>query len=297
MKIVLPVCFVLCLFQTKAQSPDVYPPHWWVDMKWNKVQLLVRSTQPDFNQADVRINYPGVTLDKIDRLENAHYYALDVTVAPGTKPGNVSIDFIRKGKTKSVTWVLKPRRPNKGKAFAQGIDAGDVIYLLMPDRFSNGDVTNDHVVGMRDQTLNRDSIYHRHGGDLQGVIDHLPYLKELGVTAIWLTPWYDNYDHLNEIELKEDKPSTGFHGYNPQDFYGVEEHFGTHAKLRELVETGEIAELRELEREVLPEIVGFGRLLGLSATRSVELARALGVETAAELGFDGELGDRPDRAS
>ena len=76
-----------------------------------------------------------------------------------------------------------------------------------------------------------------HGGDLQGVIDRLPYLKELGVTAIWLTPWYDNYDRLNQIELKEDKPSTGFHGYNPQDFYKVDEHFGTLAKLQELVQS------------------------------------------------------------
>jgi len=83
------------------------------------------------------------------------------------------------------------------------------------------------------------------------VIDHLPYLKELGVTAIWLTPWYDNYDRLNEIELKEDKPSTGFHGYNPQDFYTVEAHFGNHAKLRELVETAHRSGIKIIQDEVM----------------------------------------------
>ena len=93
--------------------------------------------------------------------------------------------------------------------------------------------------------------FYYHGGDLQGVIDRLPYLKELGVTAIWLTPWYDNYDRLNQIELKEDKPSTGFHGYNPQDFYAVEEHFGTHAKVRELVEAAHRSGIKIIQDQVV----------------------------------------------
>ncbi len=83
------------------------------------------------------------------------------------------------------------------------------------------------------------------------MIDRLPYLKDLGVTAAWLTPWYDNYDHPNQIELKEDKPSTGFHGYNPQDFYAVEEHFGTLAKLRELVEAAHRSGIKIIQDEVV----------------------------------------------
>ncbi|HET7287496.1 MAG TPA: alpha-amylase family glycosyl hydrolase, partial [Pyrinomonadaceae bacterium] len=97
----------------------------------------------------------------------------------------------------------------------------------------------------------RKNKFYYHGGDLQGVIDHLPYLKELGVTAIWLTPWYDNYDQLNQIELKEDKPSTGFHGYNPQDFYAVEEHFGTLAKLRELVDAAHRNGIKIIQDQVM----------------------------------------------
>ncbi|MGH9905551.1 MAG: alpha-amylase family glycosyl hydrolase [Pyrinomonadaceae bacterium] len=79
----------------------------------------------------------------------------------------------------------------------------------------------------------------------------MPYLKDLGVTALWLTPWYDNYDRLNEIELKENKPSTGFHGYNPQDFYGVEEHFGTLAKVQELVEAAHKAGIKIVQDQVV----------------------------------------------
>jgi neopullulanase len=119
------------------------------------------------------------------------------------------------------------------------------LYLIMIDRFADGDPANNGNL------YDRKNKFYYHGGDLQGVIDHLPYLKDLGVTAIWLTPWYDNYDRLNEIELKEDKPSTGFHGYNPQDFYRVEEHFGTFAKLRELVDAAHRNGIKIIQDEVM----------------------------------------------
>jgi glycosidase len=109
------------------------------------------------------------------------------------------------------------------------------MYLIMIDRFSDGDIANNDPPQSRG-IYDRKNKFYYHGGDFQGVIDRLPYLKDLGVTAVWLTPWYDNYDKPNEIELKEGKPSTGFHGYNPQDFYAVDEHFGTLPKLRELVD-------------------------------------------------------------
>jgi neopullulanase len=128
--------------------------------------------------------------------------------------------------------ILNPL-PRTGR-FA-GFSPDDVLYLIMIDRFSDGDISNNDPPQSRG-LYDRKNKYYYHGGDLQGIIDRLPYLKDLGVTALWLTPWYNNYDRLNEIELKEDKPCTGFHGYNPQDFYKVEEHFGTLPKLHELVE-------------------------------------------------------------
>jgi glycosidase len=124
------------------------------------------------------------------------------------------------------------------------------MYLIMIDRFSDGDQSNNDPPQSRG-LYDRKSKFYYHGGDLQGIIDHLPYLKDLGVTALWLTPWYDNYDRLNEIELKEGQPCTGFHGYNPQDFYAVEEHFGTLPKLRELVDAAHKLGLKIIQDEVV----------------------------------------------
>ncbi|HET6975918.1 MAG TPA: alpha-amylase family glycosyl hydrolase [Pyrinomonadaceae bacterium] len=165
---------------------------------------------------------------------------VDVFIAsPGTRAITVTTP---RGSARASFEVLRPL--NRTGRF-QGFSPADVLYLIMIDRFADGDPSNNEPI------YDRRNKFYYHGGDLQGVINHLPYLKDLGVTAIWLTPWYDNYDRLNQIELKEDKPSTGFHGYNPQDFYGVEEHFGTQAKLRELVETAHRSGIKIIQDQVM----------------------------------------------
>ncbi len=204
---------IFCSF-SNAQEIKVYPTNWWVGMKWNKVQLLVFSNDANFNKQSVKINYPGVTLDKVNVLDNPKYFALDVTIAPTALAGNVQIAF-GTTKPKIVNWPLAKRREGNGTKFAQGLSSADVIYLLMPDRFSNGDPSNDRVAGMRDLTLNRDSIYHRHGGDIQGIINHLDYLQSLGVTALWTTPIIEN-----------DMPDRTEHGYAFTNHYKVEPRFG-----------------------------------------------------------------------
>jgi glycosidase len=198
-----------------AQYAEVFPTNWWVGMKWNKVQLLVKGEYNDFNKEQVKITYPGVKLDKIHRLENGKYFALDVTVLPTAKPGNVAIEFISNGKAHAVQWELKSRRKGNGTAFAQGVHQKDLVYLIMPDRFSNGDKTNDKVEGLKDQSLNRDSVYHRHGGDFQGIINHLDYLKDMGVTALWMTPVIEN-----------DMPNRTEHGYAFTNHYSIEKRLG-----------------------------------------------------------------------
>jgi glycosidase len=210
---VFTVLFFICA-AAFAQHADLYPSNWWIGMKWNKVQVLVHGDY-DLSQTKVEISHPGVKLDKVTVLENPHYLALDVTVSPKSKPGNVRVDLISHGKTNSANWPLKARRTEKGKSYAQGITASDFIYLLMPDRFSNGDPSNDRVPGMRDQSLNRDSIYLRHGGDLQGVINHLDYLQGLGVTALWMTPVLEN-----------DMPNRTEHGYAFTNHYTIEPRIG-----------------------------------------------------------------------
>jgi glycosidase len=196
-----------------AQQPEIYPPHWWVGMKHRTVQLLAKSTDSQFHASAVTLHGKGVTLKAVNKLENGRYLALDVEIAPDASPGNVLIEFKKGNKKQIVTWPLKQRV--NGKMYAQGVTASDLIYLIMPDRFSNGDPGNDRIKGYQDQSLNRDSIYHRHGGDLQGVIDHLDYLQDLGVTAVWLTPVLEN-----------DMPDRTEHGYAITNHYKVDRRHG-----------------------------------------------------------------------
>lgn len=206
-----------------SQYAKLYPTNWYTGMKWNKVQVLVRGEYDGFSKEKVRINYPGVSLTKVTTFENGKYLALDLTITATAKPGSVVIEFLDGNKGHAVAWPLKPRRNGRSKNFAQGVTSSDFIYFLMPDRFSNGDEGNDRIAGLRDQSLNRDSIFHRHGGDLQGVINHLDYLQNLGVTALWMTPVVEN-----------DMPNRTEHGYAFTDHYRIESRFGGEAAYKKL---------------------------------------------------------------
>lgn len=182
----------------------------------NQVQILVHGDNKDFSKNKPSINYPGVTVLQKHVFDNGEYMALDVAISPTAKPGSVEIGFRSDGKTISkAQWPLEARRQGNGTQYAQGLSSSDFIYFLMPDRFSNGDPTNDRVPGMRDQSLNRDSIYLRHGGDLQGVINHLDYLQSLGVTTLWMTPVIEN-----------DMPNRTEHGYAFTDHYKIDPRIG-----------------------------------------------------------------------
>ena len=202
-------------FSMQAFAIEAYPSNWFVQMKWNKVQVLLRATDADFSKATVSVNYPGVVLQKTHHFENGHYIAIDLLIQPTAKPGEVV--FTIKGDNKKMThlWQLKSRRKGNGTLFAQGVNQSDLIYFLMPDRFSNGDPTNDRVAGLKDQSLNRDSIFLRHGGDLKGVQNHLDYLKDLGATTLWMTPVLEN-----------DMPDRTEHGYAATNHYAIEKRFG-----------------------------------------------------------------------
>lgn len=222
-KIILSNILCIVVIVLHAQYAQIYPTNWFTGMQWNKVQLIVRGGYDGFSKEKVSIQYPGVQAGKVHSFENGKYMAIDLVITPAAKPGNVSIEFSNGTKTHSVIWPLKPRREGRGKTFAQGVNAADFIYFLMPDRFSNGDVLNDKVAGMRDQSLNRDSIYHRHGGDMQGVMNHLDYLQALGVTTLWMTPVLEN-----------DMPNRTEHGYAFTDHYTIEPRFGGSAAYKKL---------------------------------------------------------------
>ncbi|HEY4425879.1 MAG TPA: alpha-amylase family glycosyl hydrolase [Pyrinomonadaceae bacterium] len=216
------------------------PPSWWTGSTVNPVRLMIHGR----NLQNARVDVQGLRIINTPKInERGAYVFVDVFIAADAKPGQRSISVTTPhGSANASFEVLAPL--NRAGRF-QGFSPNDVMYLIMIDRFADGDPSNNGGI------YDRKNKFYYHGGDLQGVIDHLPYLKELGVTAIWLTPWYDNYDRLNQIELKEDSPSTGFHGYNPQDFYTVEEHFGSLAKLRELVETAHRSGIKIIQDQVM----------------------------------------------
>ena len=218
-KIISSLLFFICL-QTSfsivsAQNIDAYPSNWFANMNYNKVQVLLRSTSSDFTKASVQVNYPGVALKKTQHFENGHYIALDIEISPTAKPGNIIFSIVNGGKTSIFNWPLLPRRKNRGTQFAQGLTSADLVYFLMPDRFSNGDSTNDKISGLKDQSLNRGEIFLRHGGDLQGVANHLDYLQKLGTTTLWMTPVVEN-----------DMPDRTEHGYAATNNYKTETRFG-----------------------------------------------------------------------
>lgn len=238
---------VSCHAQGVPEVVKVDPPSWWAGSSVNPVRLLIRGT--NLKGALVQVVGRGLRVVGAPKTnERGTYLFVDVATAPQARPGPRQLRITTAdGIAHAPFEILAPL--SRGGRF-QGFSPADVMYLIMIDRFSDGDPANNdppQSLGIYE----RKNKFYYHGGDLQGVIDRLPYLKDLGVTAAWLTPWYDNYDHPNQIELKEDKPSTGFHGYNPQDFYAVEEHFGTLAKLRELVERAHRSGIKIIQDEVV----------------------------------------------
>ena len=215
---------LLCAGKLSAQAPDIYPTHWWSGMTMNRVQLLVYDRGRDLSGLTPSIAHSGVRLLKTYRFANPRYLAIDISIAPGARPGAVPITLRGEGKTPvEIRWQLKPRRAGRGTQFAQGLTSADFVYLAIADRFANGDPSNDRVAGMREQRMDRDSMYLRHGGDLQGMAQQLGYLESLGVTALWLLPVLEN-----------DRPERTEHGYAITNHYRVDPRLGGDAAYRAL---------------------------------------------------------------
>lgn len=197
----------------------VEPGNWWVGMKRNEVEILVHRNQ--VASFSVKLGPTrGIRLHKVEKVESPNYLFITLSIAPDARPQTVPIVF-SKGQ-ESFTYPYPVLRRNS-EVKAQGLTPRDVIYLIMPDRFSNGDTTNDKVSGMY-EGMQRDSLTGRHGGDLQGIINHLDYLKDLGISAIWLNP-----------ELENNQKRESYHGYAVTDHYRVDRRLGSNELLRELV--------------------------------------------------------------
>ncbi len=217
---------VFLLLQVSLCAQDIYPSHWWTGMKNNKLQLMIRSDKDiAVDKLIVRSSSPQVKVLKVHRLQNRHYIFVDLEIAKNAKPQKLTFSFggIIRSEWSSVDFELKARSSGNGKSRIQGVTAKDLVYLIMPDRFSNGDPTNDFYTDMRDQGHDRNNPFDRHGGDLQGVENHLDYLHDLGVTAVWMTPVVEN-DMARTMEGGTSRAT--YHGYAFTNQYQIDKRLG-----------------------------------------------------------------------
>ena len=202
------------------------PTNWFADMQDPTLQLMVYGK--DIKFADVTTDYPNVKIDSLVRLDSPNYLLVYLNLK-GAKPGEVTLTFSNKnGKKTTKKFQLKARE--MAGADRKGFNISDVLYMLMPDRFANGNPKNDVIKGMEDQLCDRNEPSLRHGGDLEGLRQHLDYFTDLGVTALWLTPVLEN-----------DRPADGgkhstYHGYATTDYYRVDPRFGTNEEYKALVD-------------------------------------------------------------
>ena len=224
MKKILLLLFIFLSIESFAiDFYAIYPIHWWVGMKNNKLQLLFHGDKVGLFEK-VIIKYAGVTVTKITKTESKNYLIADIIISSLAKPGKFKIILSGGGlPDEDVSYELKNRQKDDGKTRIQGVTSKDAIYLLMPDRFANGNPSNDAFNDMRDTDADRNNKYARHGGDLKGIEDHLDYLKDLGITTIWCTPLIEN----DMPKMKEgDNSLSGFHGYWFTDHYKIDKRYG-----------------------------------------------------------------------
>lgn len=190
----------------------VEPRNWWVGMKNPEVQLMLHAK--DIAQKTPKADSKGVEVVDVTKTDNPNYLFVTLQIGNNAKAGDAKIILEdADGNEQTLLYPLYARR--KGSANRQGFCSDDAIYLVMPDRFANSDATNDSVDGLKEKA-DRNEPYGRHGGDIKGVIDHLDYIKDLGMTALWMTP-----------VLTNDMPQSSYHGYAITNYYEIDPRFGS----------------------------------------------------------------------
>ncbi len=211
-------CFGETRFSTDIQH--VEPTHWWLGLKNKSLQIMVHGK--GIGSTEVSSTAPGWKLQKVHRSGNPNYLFLDFEFTAQAKPGVYKIGFKSGSKTQFIDYEIRGK--NEMAAGARGFDASDVMYLIMPDRFSNGNPGNDFPEGALEKP-DREAPFGRHGGDLAGIENHLDYIRDLGVTAIWLNPVIAN-----------NQTQSSYHGYSFTDFYKIDTRLGTLQEYKRLIE-------------------------------------------------------------
>ena len=201
----------------------------------NLAGARVKATKTATQIFEVRVNSAGT------------YLFVNVRITPTARPGSYPLTLITSHGTATIAFEIET--PRAARSHFQGITPDDVIYLIMTDRFADGDPSNNIPANAPAAATDRQNPRAYHGGDLRGIINRLPYLKDLGVTALWLTPWYDNWNGLNNCGQPW-CPNTYYHGYHAVDYYEVEDRFGDLATLRELIEKAHALDLKIIQDQV-----------------------------------------------
>ncbi len=211
---ILPVCL-----NAQSTIEKIEPPFWWQGMKNSELQLMVYGE--NIQTLNPKFDKKGINIKKVHKAESPNYLFIDIEILSSAQTGIYHL-LLEKENQKTIKYPYEIKERSVGSAERKGIDQSDVVYLITPDRFANGDPSNDVVDGLR-EGHNRSLEYGRHGGDLKGINDHLDYIKEVGFSTIWLNP-----------VLINDQDKWSYHGYASTDYYQVDPRFGTNEAYEKL---------------------------------------------------------------
>ncbi len=216
--------FSLLILNSNAQDIKVIdPPFWWANMPVTELQIQLYGENIGSYRASV--NYAGVEIKRQIAVDSPNYLFIYLDISEKAEAGKMDIILKNEDKSITVPYELLEREPAEGRY--QGFDSRDVIYLMMPDRFANGNPDNDTIEGML-ESADRSNPQRRQGGDIQGVVDNLDYIKDLGISAIWFTPLFEN-----DMTTKY----GAYHGYAATDLYKVDRRFGSNEEYKAMIET------------------------------------------------------------
>lgn len=220
--LIVTVAFLGVNKPTDAQVQRVEPPYWWIGMAESQVEILFYGTNIGRYEVLVDDSSLLLTIEKVTRLVNPNYLLVSVNVPQDLKPGTYDFIFSKNETQFIVPYAFESK--SKQVAGADGLNPTDFIYLAFPDRFANGDTTNDVVPALQQTKIDRAAMFERHGGDLEGIRQRIPYFKELGVTALWINPIVEN-----------NQPKESYHGYAATDLYTIDPRFGTNVNYAKFV--------------------------------------------------------------
>lgn len=210
-----------CFALSAIDIQKVEPPFWWTGMQHTNLQLLVYGEH--ISSTEAFIDYPGAELTESVKVENPNYLFLTISINTSAEPGIIKIAF-RNDQDEELFYDYELKGRKSGSAERLGFNTSDVLYMLMPDRFANGNPSNDNQPGMT-EIANRENPDGRHGGDIKGISDKLDYFTELGITGLWINPLVEN-----------NNPKYSYHGYAITDFYNIDARFGTNEDYKKLVD-------------------------------------------------------------